>query len=500
MKRAPLTKAICLASFCLAGSTCAPAPVGLVFTVEDAANLPAMTQYLSISLKLNGTEYVDANYPIPLVPYPHRYGLLVPADAGGEVKLTVRPLGEGQNRLSACGSEYQWNTTATLNEGVNEYKVLFTKPEGKFTNKNDLYASWSRKNFWTVGAGGTVLQYDGTCWTREQSPLLKPEYTFKAIWGLNDEEDDDPNNPNPNVINDLWVMGETSSGGTPQSVLLRRHKGVWTERGSLQGTVTAMRGLDGQSDDGSNIWIIGKNGTTPFLYFHKRKADNYVISKAPVSAYFELSSNESIADLTALQGSEALFIAAKINRAASTPYLILFKEEPVLNPPFRKEAGSVIATNPLPLSIDAMSARTLDEIWLAGAKLSPMPGANNKISIRRLELSLLTGGYQDTPFPDQMLFETSKLRLVSNENNVAYLAKVDDSAAPRPIDQPLVRCQYSAGTSSCAVLPGQSGRFPGAITSAWATNEGALWFTMSGGSLVRIDAQNNGAIETFVAP
>lgn len=497
MKRVLLTEAICLASLCLAGSTCSPEPVGLVFTVEDAANLPVSTESLTVSFSVNGVRYKDETFAVPRQdPYPHRYGIRLPDNAGGEVKVTVQPL-SGENpprKLSACGSEYKWESAETLKPGINEYKISFTKPEGKYSNKNELFASWSRQSFWTVGAAGTVLQYDGICWKREESPLFKPEYTFKAIWGLNDDD-------SPGGQSDLWVAGETSSGGSVQSVLLRRYNGVWTERGSLQGTVTAMWGLDAPSDDGAKLWIMGRNGTTPFLYYHEKKADNYVISKAQNTAYFDLAANESIADLTALHGiGDDIFIAAKINRAASTPYLTLYHHDVVLNPPFRKLSGTALM-NPLPLNIDTISVLDANVIWFAGAKLSPVPGANNKVTIRRLETAVTTD-YQYSTFPDPTVFETSRIRLLSGKIDVVYLAKSDDSATPMPIAQPIVRCEYNAGmgTGTCTPLPNQSGRFPGVITSAWRSNEGMLWYTMSGGGLARIDTQKSDAIETFVAP
>lgn len=497
MKRVLSTEAICLASLCLAGSACSPEPVGLVLTVEDAANLPPTTQSLLVSFTVNGVRYKDENFTVPQQdPYPHRYGIRLPDNASGEVKITVQPLsgGSSSSKISACGSEYKWESAAALKSGINEYKIIFTRPEGKYSNKNDLFASWSRQYFWAVGAAGTVIQYDGTCWKREQSPLLKPEYTFKAIWGLNDNED-------PGGQNDVWVVGETNSGGSPQSVLLRRHQGVWSERGSLQGAVTAMGGLDALSDDGSKLWILGKDGTTPFLYYHEKKADNYVISKAQNTAYFDLAFNESIGDLTAMHAlGDNIFIAAKVNRANSTPYLTLFRYDPVLNPPFRKATGTAIM-NPLPLSIDSISVLDANVIWLAGPNLSPMPGANNKVTIRRLEAGGATD-YQYTTFPDPMLFETSKVRMLAGEVDVMYLAKTDDSATPRPIEQPIVRCEYSTGTATgtCASLSGQNGRFPGVITSGWRGNEGALFYTLSGGGLARIDTKKSDAIETFVAP
>lgn len=468
---------------------CAPASVGLLFSVEDAANLPPMAQYLSVSFRINGVTYEESRFAVPPSPPPHRYGLRFNDSPQGNIEITVQPLDVNQNKIVACGKEYKWNTSATLNSGLNEYKIDFAAPGDKYSNKNDLYGVWLGTNLWAVGAGGTVMQYDGTCWQREESPLLRPDYTFRAIWGLAEE--------------DVWVLGETTAGGSPVSVLLTRHQGVWSERGQLQGTATAMWGPDGNQDDGGKIWITGRNGSAPFLYYHERLPNYNVISKAPVTAYFQLAADESIADLTAFSGSGGdLLIAAKVSKKSMPDYLTLFalNPDPKVNPPFQKINGSAITGSPLPHSIDQVAFYTdKSKIWLAGAKAVPAPGANNKLTIKRLEAPLIgMMPYQFVTFPDPMVFDKSAVVAASSDEDVAYFAKVDDAAGSQPIDQPLVRCTTS-GTPGCVSVAKQGGHFPGSITSAFRTNDLKLWFTMKGGSLARLDPIDD-SIVTFAAP
>lgn len=472
---------ICVARICVSGLTCGPSAVGLVLVVEDAASLPAMAQTLEVSLSIGGVQYEQSRFDIPGTPPPHRYGLRLPDNTAGEITLNLRALDANGQGIRICGVEYTWGTTATLSKGTNEFKVVFAAADGKFSNTSTLYAAWSRLYLWAVGAGGTVLKYDGACWQREQSPVLKPEYTLKAIWGLDDNDLEAGSN------NDLWVIGE-SSGGSPMNVLLRRKDGVWSLRAQFAGTVTAMWGLDDPTDS-AKVWILGRNGTTPFIAYHQKSAGNTAVTQLSLTTSFERGTGETLADLSALYGDgQSLVLAARLN-AATAPALVLYSLKDGATPMFSKVMGSTTAATTLPHTIDSMDHRVDDPlIWMAGVRTSPT--ATNKAGVSVWDMT--TRMY--TTFPNLMI-DPGAVRIIASSSTIAYLARLDPAAPAEPV----LRCTKENVVTNCAPLTGQAGHFRGTVTSLWRGNDGTVWITMTNGGLARISQSSTEMIDSFWA-
>lgn len=453
--------------------SCRPTPVGLVFSV-DRATLPATAVRLAVTVSVNDVQYQKADYDLPLSSTKDKllFGLQLPDDTSGQLSATVYPVTVNDQRISYCGGEYKWTTTASLEKGTTQLDVSFAQPDGAFKNKFDLYAAWSDGALVAVGAGGTVLRYDGSCWLRDPSPLLKPEYTFRAIWGLNDD--------------DVWVVGETTDGGTKKNVLLSYVAGTWTLRGELPGTLTGMWGLGNPGTD-ARIWFIGHTGSTPYVYYHLKTPGNTTMVSVPLATGFQLNTGESVADLTAVAGDDSnMYVAGVVNRSASTPYLTVFSLRETMSKPFVKTPNTDVSSSSF--SIDTLSTYPGESLWMAGAKMPGTP--TSKAALKLLDLTL---GQDVMNLPDPMS-DKATVRIVATSKETAYLARIDPAAPPT---QPIIRCVAS---SKCALLGSVGDHFRGSITSLWRTNPGEIWATMTKGGLVRIDTKNADAITSFWAP
>lgn len=455
------------------GLSCRPTPVGLVFAV-DKASLPAGAARLSVTVSVNDVRYQEADYDLPLPSAKDKllFGLQLPDDTSGQLTATAYPVTLSDQRISYCGGDYKWTTTTGLAKGTTQLDVSFAQPDGAFKNTFDLYAAWSDGALFAVGAGGTVLRYDGSCWLRDPSPLLKPEYTFRAVWGLNDD--------------DVWVLGETTEGGTKKNVLLSRVAGTWTLRGELPGTLTGMWGL-GNPDVDARIWFIGHTGSTPYVYYHLKTPGNTAMVPVPLATGFQLNTGESVADLTAVAGDDSnLYVAGVVSRSAGTPYLTVFSLRETMLKPFVKTPSTDV-TSPT-FSLDTLSTYPGESLWMAGAKASGTP--TSKVALKLLDL---TSGQDVMNLPDPMS-DKATVRIVAAGKDTAYLARIEPAAPPA---MPIIRCVTG---SKCAPLGGVGDHFRGSVTSLWRTNPGEVWATMTKGGLVRIDTKNADAITSFWAP
>lgn len=456
-----------------AGLSCRPTPVGLVFAV-DKASLPATAARLSATVRVSDIQYQEADYDLPLPSTKDKllFGLQLPDDTAGPLVATVYPLTQSDQRISSCGGDYKWTTTTRLEKGTTQLDVAFTAPDGAFKNTSDLYAAWSDGDLFAVGAGGTVLRYNGSCWLRDPSPLLKPEYTFRAIWGLNDD--------------DVWVVGETTEGGTKKNVLLSHVAGTWTLRGELPGTLTGMWGLGNPGTD-ARIWFIGRTGSTPYVYYHLKTPGNTAMVQVPLATGFQLGTGESITDLTAMAGDDSnIFVAAVVSRTASPPYLTVYSLRETMTKPFVKTPGTDVLSPSF--SLDTLSMYPAESLWMAGAKTAGTP--SSKVALKLLDVM---GGQDVMNLPDPMS-DKATVRIVATSKDTAYLARIDPAAPPA---MPMIRCVAGA---KCAPLGGVGDHFRGSVTSLWRTNLGEIWATLTKGGLVRIDTNQGDALTSFWAP
>lgn len=464
-----------------AAPSCQPTPVALVFAVDKATLPPAATK-LSVTVSVNDIQYQKADYDLPLTAMKDKllFGLQLPDGTAGQLGVTIYPLTVSDQRISTCGDEYKWTTTTALAKGTTQLDVAFQAPSGAYANTADLYASWAGIEYFAVGAGGTVLRYDGTCWRREQSPLLKPEYTFRAIWGRADE--------------DVWVAGDTTEGGTKKSVLLWRSAGVWQSRGEFPGTVTGLWGPDSTAQT-ARLWILGRTPTnSAFLYYHQRSANNTTQGQPDPGITFQLAADETIGDLTALYGDGgSLFVAAKVNKTAGSPYLIVYSLDETRTPPFSKSPVTQISS-PLPHSIDFLSGYPGESLWMAGAKTAPT--ATSKITLRHYDIQTMP--FVAVTVPDPMI-DTATVRLAADNRSTAYVAKINTVDTAAPLTEPMLRCT-SGGTGKCTPLAGQAGHFRSHVSSVYRSDDGMLWVTMARGGVARINPSDSFKIESFWAP
>ncbi|MFO0574102.1 MAG: hypothetical protein U1A78_08900 [Polyangia bacterium] len=457
--------------------SCRPTPVGLVFSV-DRATLPATATRLSVTVSVNDVQYQKADYDLPLSSAKDKllFGLQLPDDTSGQLSATVYPVTVSDQRISYCGAEYKWTTNTALEKGTTQLDVTFPAPDGAFKNTNDLYAAWSDVDLFVAGAGGTMLRYDGSCWLRDPSPLLKPEYTFRALWGLSDD--------------DVWVMGETTEGGTKKNVLLSHVAGTWTLRGELPGTLTGMWGLN-SPEANARIWFIGHTGVTPYVYYHLKTPGNTAMVQVPVASAFSVGTGESIQDLTAVTGDgDSMYVAATVKNSGGTLYLAVFKLNETAPKPFNKILNTDV---PSPtFTIDAMGTYPSEKMWLAGAKSAATTMPASQVALKVLDFA--TGQYVTAAMVPDPGLDKPTSRIVAINRSVSYLARIDPAAPP---SVPLVRCELG---NKCVTFGTVGNHFRGSVTSLWRTNPGEVWVTMTKGGLARIDTQNGETITSFWAP
>jgi hypothetical protein len=99
----------------------------------------------------------------------------------------------------------------------------------------ELYGMWGSdaNNVWAVGAGGTILKWDGASWISVSSGTTND---LAAVWGTQ--------------ASNVWAVG---AAGT----ILRWNGSAWSSHTS--GTTNNLLGLWGS--DANDVWAVGMNGT-----------------------------------------------------------------------------------------------------------------------------------------------------------------------------------------------------------------------------------------------
>ncbi len=101
----------------------------------------------------------------------------------------------------------------------------------------DLYGIWGydSSNIWAVGASGTIMKYNGTSWSAQTSGTTE---TLYGVWG--------------NSASGLWAAG---SGGK----IVRTTNGGTNWSAQTSGSTATLRGIWGYNS--SSIWAVGSGGT-----------------------------------------------------------------------------------------------------------------------------------------------------------------------------------------------------------------------------------------------
>jgi hypothetical protein len=476
---------VALLALCF-GASC-KTPVGLVFVVENPAAMPSGTASIEVVLSVAGQPYDTVRFAVPATPTPHRYGLRLPDNTSGNVSLTLIPRdGAGDTFPGKCGGEFRWEKGVDLISDINEFTVAFKLVGAQYTNRDELQAIWAANEVWAAGVKGTVLRYEEGCWLKESSLLFKPEYTFKAIWGVPDKE--------------LWLAAESSATSPPTVALLARLNGQWELRGEYQGTVTAISGTLASPTLSEKIYMIGTNIIgQPALFHHQRSSTVMAIDQPDAPQICKLENNEVVDKFTALwsRGSEVLVGAA--TQLDTMPSTMIFRRdatsgmagmEQFLKIPITVQSGANST-----FTYDALgSVATGSKLWAAGAKRAAPPTSSNQVTINIFNDPTGMFAYTKFNFPDHNLFEKNQIQMAVANSGLSYLTKSDRTTL---VESPIVRCSHDA-SAVCSGLANQTGHFHGSVLGMFGKDGGEVWYTTTQGGIVH--QRPDESLESFFAP
>lgn len=131
-----------------------------------------------------------------------------------------------------------YSLSGTATNGVDYDSGSVWNPQTSNTSSL-LNAVWAAdaNNAWAVGAGGTIMKWDGTSWSAQSSGVTS---SLNAVWGTS--------------TTSVWAAGD---GG----VILKWNGTAWSAQTSS--TTNILRAVWGTS--ATSIWVVGDGGTILFF-------------------------------------------------------------------------------------------------------------------------------------------------------------------------------------------------------------------------------------------